>query len=252
MSRGSSEQRDSLLNGNEKNYDNIKLDSPTERRERHFQRRLLGLSAALSSLLTIAITLGLQAYMSSTFTTLTTSSDVFLPTLDLPPLGRMNRVFEPEEMDYSVAPNNHTRQAWMNLFPKGKGYVSMSSIESAGPVADFVQHQSSDGTGRFGIAAFHQLHCLYLIYEDFYGALDGTLAEPGMHFSHCLDYLRESVMCAADTTLEPFKGKFDAGGGGKGVDGTGSVHQCRDFIQVYEWAERFRYNDDTDGARFEG
>lgn len=252
MSRVSSEQRDFLLSGTEKVRDTVNLDSLTARREHRFQRRILGLCVGLSSLLTIAITLGLQAYMSSTSATLSNSSDVFLPMLDLPPLGKMNRVFEPEETDYSIAPNNHTRQAWMDLFPKGKGYVSMSSIKSVGPVADFVQHQSSDGTGRFCIAAFHQLHCLYLIYEDFYAALDGTLTEPGMHFSHCLDYLRESIMCSADTTLEPFKGKFDAGGGGNGVDGTGSVHQCRDFVQVYEWAERFRYNDDTDVDRFEG
>ena len=43
---------------------------------------------------------------------------------------------------------------------EGKGYVSMDNIESAGPVADFVRDVSTDGSGRYCVAAFHQIHCL--------------------------------------------------------------------------------------------
>lgn len=43
---------------------------------------------------------------------------------------------------------------------EGKGYVSIKNIEAAGPVPDYVQDTSTDGTGRFSVAVFHQLHCL--------------------------------------------------------------------------------------------
>lgn len=42
----------------------------------------------------------------------------------------------------------------------GKGYVSMSEFENAGEVPDSIRQMSSDGSGRFSIAVFHQLHCL--------------------------------------------------------------------------------------------
>jgi hypothetical protein len=73
-----------------------------------------------------------------------------------------------------------------------------------------------------------------------------------MHTLHCFDYLRESLICAADSALEPFRSPFDGGTGGDGIDGFGSVHQCRNFKQLFEWSERFRYTDDLDAERFEG
>ena len=43
---------------------------------------------------------------------------------------------------------------------EGKGYVSLSKMREAGPIPDFIEHENADGTGRFCIAAFHQMHCL--------------------------------------------------------------------------------------------
>ena len=55
---------------------------------------------------------------------------------------------------------------------------------------------------------------------------------------HCFDYLRQSLTCNADTTLEYLR----EGGAGNnpGVDGWGSVHQCRDYDAVIAWAESHR------------
>lgn len=149
------------------------------------------------------------------------------------------------------------------------GYVSMEKIESEGPVPQIVQDMSTDGSGRFCVAGFHQLHCLvsdirfhiypwffddiqYLIYADFRRALSGDIQQSDMHTLHCFDYLRESIICAADSALEPFRSPFDGGTGGDGIDGFGSLHQCRDFKQLFQWSERFRYNDEHDAEKFEG
>jgi hypothetical protein len=57
------------------------------------------------------------------------------------------------------------------------------------------------------------------------------------HIQHCFEYLRHSIMCSADTAIEPWKDEIH------GVDGFGSEHQCRDFDLVYRWAEQFRSSD---------
>jgi hypothetical protein len=51
------------------------------------------------------------------------------------------------------------------------------------------------------------------------------------HVRHCIDYLRQSLMCHADTNIEPVVERLD------GVKGFGSVHQCRDFNSVMDWIE---------------
>lgn len=57
------------------------------------------------------------------------------------------------------------------------------------------------------------------------------------HMEHCFDYIRQSLMCAADPTLEK---RNDTIGG---VTGWGTSHQCRDFSALQDWAEMHRYVD---------
>lgn len=51
--------------------------------------------------------------------------------------------------------------------------------------------------------------------------------EVAHHSAHCFDYLRQSIMCAADTSLE---GKTEAG------PGWGSEHECTDYDALLAWA----------------
>ena len=57
------------------------------------------------------------------------------------------------------------------------------------------------------------------------------------HVTHCISYLRQSLKCAADISLEPYKVELN------GVDGLFSNRQCRNYDAVYHWAERFRYSE---------
>jgi hypothetical protein len=81
------------------------------------------------------------------------------------------------------------------------------------------------------MSVFHQLHCLSYLAEHFqqgYGGaeLDGEVAH---HSAHCFNYLRQGIMCAADTTLE---GKTEAG------PGEGSEHECVDYDALLDWANK--------------
>jgi hypothetical protein len=52
--------------------------------------------------------------------------------------------------------------------------------------------------------------------------------DPG-HLRHCFDYIRQSLMCAADTNVEPMNKEL------KGVTGWGFTRQCRSYDAVFKW-----------------
>jgi len=56
------------------------------------------------------------------------------------------------------------------------------------------------------------------------------------HTDHCLNYLRQTILCSADLTLEPelVEGSNDAG------EGLAVTHVCRDRSKVYEEWELWR------------
>lgn len=91
----------------------------------------------------------------------------------------------------------------------------------------------------YDIAVFHQLHCLTKIREHaslLRFAMEGNLttgyekiiSPQADHMAHCFDYLRQSIMCAGDMTLEwPKEGP---NGERLVVDGWGIQHQCKDWV----------------------
>lgn len=102
---------------------------------------------------------------------------------------------------------DHEEEDWGRLFPQGYGFAYLG-----------------DNFEMFGVSMFHQFHCLQtvrqaIIDRDIYG-----------HAQHCLTYLRNSILCSADLTLEP---QFEHGK----VDGLGVTHQCRNWTAVYEWLD---------------
>ncbi len=57
------------------------------------------------------------------------------------------------------------------------------------------------------------------------------------HTKHCFEYLRQSLMCSADSSIEP------AGSQVKGFLGWGFRRQCRHYEKLKSWAEDFRVFD---------
>ncbi|KAI8627284.1 hypothetical protein F5Y19DRAFT_477498 [Xylariaceae sp. FL1651] len=122
------------------------------------------------------------------------------------------------------AQNKFTEDAWDSLVPLGQGTVKLSN-----------------GTSQvYTLSIMHQLHCLWSIHESFYTALHAHPEDVDMqdfpHIRHCFDYVRQSIMCSADVTLEP----VDLALGG--VTGWDGKHICRDFGSVTAWAEDHRTN----------
>jgi hypothetical protein len=58
------------------------------------------------------------------------------------------------------------------------------------------------------------------------------------HIPHCFDYLRQSLMCKADTALE--KSAIQEGKTVHDVTGWGVDHECRDWEAIMKWASEHR------------
>ncbi|KAK7688190.1 hypothetical protein QCA50_008560 [Cerrena zonata] len=89
----------------------------------------------------------------------------------------------------------------------------------------------------YTVSLFHQLRCLNIIRISILGIHDDSSphnARPGRDLvGHCMNYLRQMVLCRTDTRLESLRTMF-----GRGITVWDITHTCRDWTTVYEAAER--------------
>ncbi|KAG2151241.1 uncharacterized protein EDB93DRAFT_307034 [Suillus bovinus] len=107
---------------------------------------------------------------------------------------------------------------WLSTSPPGTGHVVLGAENRS-----------------FFVAMFHQLHCLRL----FRAALAGENVQEHTH--HCLNYLRQWILCQADLTMEA--GDFTTRDFEQ--DRVGATHVCRDWGKLYDsvavnWEDRQR------------
>ncbi|KAI0532442.1 hypothetical protein GGR58DRAFT_179484 [Xylaria digitata] len=114
--------------------------------------------------------------------------------------------------------------AWNSMVPLGQGSV----------------RYPPGSPNVYTLSVVHQLHCLWSIYNNYYSALESDSLPPEdrvqSHMRHCFDYLRQSLLCAADATLEPVDPVLG------GVTGWGNARVCRNYSELVGWAERHRVN----------
>ncbi|KAI0658606.1 hypothetical protein C8Q70DRAFT_887584, partial [Cubamyces menziesii] len=134
--------------------------------------------------------------------------DDFPEIWPLPPTPNVALVVE-DPVRYSIG-GLDAREEWAASTPKGFGYIRL------GP-----EHRA------FAVSMYHQLHCLRLIRSGLAGDhSDATM----VHFGHCLNYLRQLILCNADLTLEP----YDVLDRDFAVKQDNSVHVCQDWHQAYD------------------
>ncbi|KAE8371879.1 hypothetical protein BDV26DRAFT_298386 [Aspergillus bertholletiae] len=137
---------------------------------------------------------------------------------------------------------------WNGLIPPGRGFVTAKRTKSGS--LTFEEHSSgsvSEDPSKeyYCISAFHQMHCLAIIYNALFSknhAGHHHRDDHGAHTKHCIDYLRQSIMCASDATLETAAVLGD-GSSVMAVDGWNNTHQCRDWDSLYDFASRHRMLD---------
>ncbi|KAF8959154.1 hypothetical protein BDZ97DRAFT_1761648 [Flammula alnicola] len=88
---------------------------------------------------------------------------------------------------------------------------------------------------RYGLSLYHQLHCLNSIRYDYMvarlGLLEDVPNELSHHDTHCMHFIRQGIMCHADTTLIPLEEE-------SGTETSGEWHRCRgDWTNIRTFIE---------------
>ncbi|KIX97667.1 uncharacterized protein Z520_06445 [Fonsecaea multimorphosa CBS 102226] len=150
-------------------------------------------------------------------------------------------------------------RAWLRMFPKGDGRVSVRHPRKYGlpPSAAAVDGdgQAVSDTEIYDVAVVRQLECLAFIRQiliDYDHEQHPHVHEKAQVY-HCLDHVRQALLCAADTTLEPTRdgGAFSplnvngphhyVGHQKTVMSGSASaLHTCKNWTAVRSWIEENR------------
>ncbi|KZS89072.1 hypothetical protein SISNIDRAFT_497640 [Sistotremastrum niveocremeum HHB9708] len=145
---------------------------------------------------------------------------------------------------YHGPPTDETDEAWDALYPIG---VARITAEEASQLSNWTSPIPGDeGHYVVGLDVFHQLHCLNTVrkalWPQRYSRHD-TLSAPGAHthvdhVDHCLNILREHIVCTANTTPNVFQWSEDKKMIFPHFD---SVHVCRNWESITEWAANHKF-----------
>lgn len=131
---------------------------------------------------------------------------------------------------YRSHPSSESDYAWLHPFPSGGGFFKHPTLAPR----------------RSAFSTFHQLHFLNSIRESYWAMYSAAISDeklniteiPHMqsppHVRHCVDLLRQALMCRPDLTIEE---KDDDLGG---VTGFGTVHSCYDWDRLVGWVKEWQ------------
>ena len=125
-------------------------------------------------------------------------------------------VFE-ETVRYSLNGDPVSRAEWLSMISpwSHQGYVRLG-----------------DEKRLYGVAIFHQLHCVDILGRALSNSSDADANQHHVH--HCLEYLRQLFLCESDVTLEP--GDFATRN--YTSDPESHFRVCRDWSAVFATTER--------------
>lgn len=147
---------------------------------------------------------------------------------------------------YGGPPSNHTDEMWQRLSPPGDGIVEVPNTFTTSLPYSLPAPNNPDTHKVYGVSMFHQLHCLNFLRFAYYPDTIESMAptEIVAHRDHCLDYIRQAIMCAGDATFEPLTMV--------GINGMGAIHQCRNFERLFSWAYSHRSDKKEEGSGYKG
>ncbi|EFQ95298.1 hypothetical protein P3342_002233 [Pyrenophora teres f. teres] len=193
------------------------------------------------------------------------------------PTHNLHNIVWSENTTFAASPNAATEAAWESLIPSGRGFIQHPALaKDTKAIAVFHELHCLHGLRlsyfktSYALSKMRHQHHQQRQEQDPYTThprddhphiagsftlnpyLESLLAEHNHgheHITHCFEYLRQALMCAADTNLEGTKmQEFERADGGKGYvlgsDAWGTKRVCRGFEGVKRWAEKWRSGDE--------
>ncbi|KAH9203073.1 hypothetical protein DL95DRAFT_399693 [Leptodontidium sp. 2 PMI_412] len=167
--------------------------------------------------------------------------------LRLVPSMPLEKIIFEEKKIYSSRPSPDSDKAWDELLPPGRGYVFIKDGQSHGLKEPGEMTKNGE---IYSVALFHQIHCLGMLRGNYWELLSRADKQDDLeslknfaqhhmknnHANHCFDYLRQSLQCAADMSLEwPEPGT-------KSTDGWGVPHLCKSWDSVMGYMDKNHLN----------
>lgn len=157
------------------------------------------------------------------------------------PLHRNIRPFPTvlQHNPFTGSPRPELDLAWHNLLRNDNIRVPSSNLARLNLTSIFLSDGSGDLTAQLGV--FHALHCLktirHFIYQDHYlaNATEQALKTIGVHVDHCVEYIRENLMCHPDISLVTHHWTMTDEGRKPSIRDT-ALHECADWRSLDEWA----------------
>ncbi|KAF2457888.1 hypothetical protein BDY21DRAFT_18614 [Lineolata rhizophorae] len=142
---------------------------------------------------------------------------------------------------YLGAPTEELDESWSSLLQYSNIRISEEEIRHLDRLDQSVRF--TDGSGYFAqMTVYHHLHCIkkihHFLYLDHYwpNITSDDLALLRAHNYHCLDTIRQAIMCQGDTSLITFRWGHEQP---VPLGNFSSPHQCRDWEALDAWnAER--------------
>ncbi|KDR76723.1 hypothetical protein GALMADRAFT_33089, partial [Galerina marginata CBS 339.88] len=147
---------------------------------------------------------------------------------------------------YRGNPTPELDAAWQKISQDGKlkyTRLTLNQLQAIGKddTPSKVRFREEDGGGyAAALEVSHQLHCLDLLrkysYREYYEKFDKAFLAPPdffrLHLDHCVEILRQNLMCSADGGMITFEWV-------RGMDipypDFNTRHQCRNFEKILAW-----------------
>ncbi|KAK7471275.1 hypothetical protein VKT23_002683 [Stygiomarasmius scandens] len=136
---------------------------------------------------------------------------------------------------YRDNPSDEVDSIWRDLYRAGISYLKPEEKENLQLAGEDAEKIAERPDKLIQLAVFHDLHCVnklrQRLHQDYYTA--SSLLLGTWHMDHCIDALRQTIMCASDITPIAWRWNYARG---MIMRDASVVHQCRDFDKVKEWA----------------
>ncbi|MCJ1421464.1 hypothetical protein MMC32_007828 [Xylographa parallela] len=160
------------------------------------------------------------------------------PVFDDFPMERQERVLDEVAeggSPYSGRPNARTERAWEEML--GVGIISITAEEYDRFRGLTAPDRRNDGRYVVVLDMFHQLHCVKVLRDQVFTprirAANGLAAEWEVHMDHCVEFLRQTIMCQASNTPASLYWNTD-------IKSYAAQHgmrrMCSDFDSIWNWA----------------
>ncbi|KAJ8218522.1 hypothetical protein LV164_000389 [Aspergillus fumigatus] len=149
-----------------------------------------------------------------------------------------NSGWEDQKSIYMGPPSEENNQAWDDLHV-APAMVKIPASDAAKLVNKPVPIPNASGynSGYYliGLDVFHQLHCLDMLRKVLWGVdmHDPNEEEAMHHLDHCIEMIRQSLMCSADITVDVWAWNEQKQMVTVRAD---NMHTCRDFEAIRQWA----------------